>query len=98
MLKVNFYLSHNPNQHQGQPGQPPGQPPNQPQHKILTLASAQQPQPKNPHAMAIAVQAKKKALVAAGAAILKGAERLQKPTEKIADFHQELLLLRQHYR
>ena len=30
--------------------------------------------------------------------IFQGAERLQKPTEKIADFHQELLLLRQHYR
>lgn len=53
---------------------------------------------KHANAVAIAVQSKKKALVAAGAAISKGAERLQKPTEKIADFHQELLLLRQHYR
>ena len=43
-------------------------------------------------------QSKKKALAQAGNAISKGADRLQKPTEKIGDFHQELLLLRQHYR
>jgi len=84
----------------GLPGQPPLQPPPN-QQKILKLSSAQQPiltAKQIQNATVIAVQAKKKALKLAGETILKGAERLQKPTEKINDFHQELLLLRQHYR
>ena len=84
----------------GLPGQPTLQPPPN-QQKILKLSSAQQPiltAKQIQNATVIAVQAKKKALKLAGETILKGAERLQKPTEKINDFHQELLLLRQHYR
>ena len=101
-LFFNRNFSYNPavSVPQGLPGQPPIQPPPE-QQKILKLSSAQQPilTPKQiQNATVIAVQAKKKALKLAGETVLKGAERLQKPTEKIADFHQELLLLRQHYR
>jgi mediator of RNA polymerase II transcription subunit 17 len=87
-------LNHNTNAAPPANPQQPGQPP----QKILQLASISGPASSSSEQLrAASVAAKKKSFLLASKVIKEGAERLER-SDKQPDFHQELQVLRQHYR
>ena len=87
-------LNHNTNAAPPANSQQPGQPP----QKILQLASISGPASSSSEQLrAASVAAKKKSFLLASKVIKEGAERLER-SDKQPDFHQELQVLRQHYR